>query len=119
MNFFILLCIIALPFIFLGFIFWLKSAEKRKLDKLQTDLYLDALEKGLEIPPDLFNKPKRTNYFWETGLVLIAIGIGISLWLIFIALISPKVSIIRFAVLVPFFSGIGFLISYFIWKKKR
>jgi hypothetical protein len=122
MNFIVsltVLGIIALPFVLLGFIFWLKSAEKRKLDKLQTDLYIEALEQGLVLPSDLFNKSNRTNRFLETRIVLISIGIGIALYLVFVSVLFPKFPIMRFAAMSPFFFGIGFLVGYFIWKKKR
>ena len=120
------------PIIMIILIAWFKSSERRKRNELQADLYAKALEKGQsipDIPADLFaelKEPKKKNNPLNTGVICIATGIGISvfIWLgsISFAQVSEEASavFISFASvgIIPFLIGLAFVIIHFIEKKK-
>ena len=115
------------PFIFIIIIVWLQSNEKRKRYELQADLYAKALEKGQSIPVDWFTEPKKKRNPLNTGIICIATGIGIALfvWLfVFTGFEDLKDdAVIMFRLIgalgiIPFLIGIAFVIIHFIEKKK-
>ena len=112
------------PFIFVILSVWFKSVETRKRDQLQAELYDKALEKGQPIPSDLFVMPSKKRNPLNSGIICIAIGVGISLalWLISILAGDPDIEkVFRvFATIgiVPFFVGIAFVIIHIISKKQ-
>jgi len=112
----ITVAVIAIPFIFTLIVVWIKSLEKRKNRELMAELYRKSIENGRELPPDLF-EPKNKNNSLRTGIILIFVGIGIS---IFMALTSNQEDMIKSVAggIIPFFLGIGFIIIHYIWKKK-
>ncbi|HCO68237.1 MAG TPA: hypothetical protein DIT04_10850 [Dysgonomonas sp.] len=115
---FIVIAIIAIPFIFTLIVVWTKSLERRKNNELMAELYKKSLEHGQPAPSlDLF-QPKNKNNSLRTGILLIFIGIGIST---FMVIVSSGENILHGIAtgLVPFFLGIGFLVIHFIWKKKN
>jgi hypothetical protein len=124
MNDVVMIVTLTLPFVFVIAIVWLKNSEKQKRRQLQAELYAKALEKGQPLPSDLFAEPKQKPL--NTGIILIAAGIGMSLlfWLmsIFFASIDKDASLALFSVmpvgLVPFMIGVANVIIYHIGKKK-
>ena len=108
---------IIVPFVFVIAILWMKSNEKHKRNKLQAELYAKAIEHGRELPPNLFEEKKKNNSL-RTGIILICIGIGITIFMFFMG--KSQAEQIRLAAvgLIPLFLGIGNLIIHFIWKKQ-
>ncbi len=109
--------IIAVPFIFVIIITLIKSLDNRKRMQMKADLYAKAIEKGVELPQNLFEIPKKKNNSLKSGIILIFIGIGISLFLLLTAKPGDE---IRSAAsgLVPLFLGIGFLVVHIVFKKQ-
>ena len=115
-----------LPFAFVIVMVWLKNNEKQKRQQLQADLYVKALEKGQPVPTDLFAEDKKKDNPLNTGIILIAVSIGITvfLWLLFDSLAQKELeeaAVLRsipLAGLIPFLAGVAFLIIHFIEKKK-
>jgi purine-cytosine permease-like protein len=119
-----------MPMIMVIFITWLVFDEKHKRYKLQADLYAKALEKGQSVSANLFAElqiQKKRNPL-NTGIICIAVGIGISL---FIWLSKGAVphgfsayqhgyQFDRAVALgiIPFLIGVAYLIIHFIEKKK-
>lgn len=105
-----------LPIIMVILIVWFKSDENRKRNRLQAELYAKALEKGQEIPADIFAPPPKQVNYLNRGIICIAAGLGISL---FLWLATNDFDRMRAASLgiIPFFIGIGYLVIYFLNKK--
>ena len=105
-------------------IVWFRINANNKRYKLQAELYSKALEKGLPVPADWFQEPKKKrNQALNTGIICIAIGIGMALffWLSKGALPgSGGVLISRAASMgiIPFLIGVAYLIIYFVEKKQ-
>jgi len=96
---------------------WMKSMEKRKNNELLAELYRKSIENERELPPSDLFEPKNKNKSLRTGIILIFIGIGISLFLGLAADDGFTIKNIAGGIL-PFFMGIGFLVIHFTWKKK-
>jgi hypothetical protein len=120
---------LTVPFIFVIVLIWIKSDEKRKRNQLQAELFVKALEKGQSIPADLFadmKEPQKKRNPFNIGIIWTAVGIGISLFFVVIALsiaqTYEEASVVfrSFAAagIIPFLIGIAFVIIHFIEKKK-
>lgn len=125
MNDLVTIAVCTLPFVFVIAIVWLQNNEKHKLRQLQAELYIKALENGQPVPADLFKEDKKQYKPLNTGIILIAVSIGIisCLWLFFsaIAQTNPEatgLSWIASVGLIPLQAGIAFVIIHFIEKKK-
>jgi hypothetical protein len=107
-------------------IVWFRSNEKRKRYELQADLYAKAIEKGQSVPTDWFTEPKKKSKALNTGIICIAVGIGLSLffWLIsvFFAQVDATASAVFLSFssvgIIPFLIGVAYVIIHFIEKKK-
>ncbi|SHF21816.1 DUF6249 domain-containing protein [Dysgonomonas macrotermitis] len=115
-SIFIVVIIMVVPFLFTLLIVYIKSMEKRKNNELMADLYQKSIENGKELPTDLF-EAKNKNKSLRTGIILVFIGIGISIFLGAIANDGFTLKNMSGGI-IPFFLGIGFLVVHFIWKKK-
>ncbi|MDR1454408.1 MAG: DUF6249 domain-containing protein [Tannerella sp.] len=109
--------IIAIPFIFVVIVTLIKSLDNRKKMRMKADLYLKALEKGVELPEDVLEMPKKKHVSLKTGILLTSAGLGI---ILFMFLVAPEGMEIKTAAtgLVPLFLGLGFLVVYFVFKKQ-
>ena len=119
--------VLTVPFIFVIVITWLKIEEKRKRNQLQADLYAKAIENGQPVPTDLFAEPVKKRNPLNTGIILIAVGVGISLffWMMSISSTSIIPSEASNGIMsatsigvIPFLIGVAFVIIHFIEKKK-
>ena len=104
-------------------IVWFWSNAKNKRYQVQADLYAKALEKGQPIPADLFVEPKKKRNPLNTGIICIAVGIGVALFIWLLKGAVPgaaQVQIGRAASLgiIPFLIGVAYVIIHFIEKKK-
>ena len=114
------------PVVMIILIVWFKSNERQKRYQLQAEVYLKALEKGQSVPADWFTDTIKKSNPLNTGIILMAAGIGISLffWLmsIFLASIDQDASNGLMSVMplgiIPFFIGVAYVIIHFIGKKK-
>ena len=101
-------------------IVWFRNNARTKRYKLQANLAAKALEKGQTISPDLFAEIEKKRHPLNTGIILIAAGVGISLFLLLIAIISGE----RDAMggvpvgILPFLIGVAYVIIHLIEKKK-
>ena len=120
-----------LPFIFVIVIVWLNNDEKRKRQQLLADLYVKSIELGQPVPDNFFKvEPKKAKQFkpLNTGIICIALGIGISLFSLLVVIFlsgseideSGKIffSLVGSTGIIPFLIGIAFVIIHFIGKKK-
>ncbi len=113
---------IFLPLVMVILIVWFRTNVKKKRYELQAELYSKALEKGQEIPKDLFPQEKtKKNNPLNTGIILISVGIGISLflWLAEGGGIHSEAREAASVGLIPTFIGIAYLLIYFIQKKQE
>jgi len=97
-------------------IVWLSNNAKTKRYQLQADLYAKAIEKGQSVPTDWFVEPKKQRNPLNTGIICIAVGLGIALFL----WLAGDVDIKNSATVgfIPFFIGVAFVVIHFIEKKK-
>ena len=137
-----------LPFIMIIFIVWFRSKDRRRRYELQAELYAKAIEKGQAMPTDLFvetkkgqgdllEKPKKKRNPLNTGIICIAVGIGIFLliWLsqnpFFSIQVTNEGSVTRNIIpfgnpfrqaiavgIIPFLIGAAYVVIHFIEKKK-
>jgi len=110
-----------LPIIMVILALWFKSSERRKYYQLQAELYAKAIEKGQPVPTDWFAaKPKKKHNPLNTGIILIAVGIGVSLfiWLTNDAIEGAKMSKAASLGIIPFLIGVAYLLIHFIEQKK-
>ena len=114
-----------LPIIMVILIVWFKNIENRQRNQLQAELCAKAIEKGQTLPDNLFIQPKKNGNPLNTGIICIAIGLGISLslWLSTNVINNnfDNLSQLKFIAtigIIPFFIGIGYLIIYYIGKKQ-
>lgn len=95
----------------------------RRRNELKAEIYSKALEKGVELPADLFGlipKLKKKNPL-TTGIICIALGLGIALTFVVIGCVKGNANIFTVAALglIPLMLGLGFLAIHFIGKKQR
>ncbi len=111
-----------LPIIMVTCILYFRSREQRLKHKLQAELYAKALELGREVPAELFTQPKRTKNPLNTGIILISVGLGVTLFIGFAKMSDSGLSEAfgRGAALgvIPFLVGVAYLLIYFIGKKQ-
>jgi len=120
---------LTMPFIFVIAIVWLKNVEKQKRDQLRADLYAKAIENGQPVPADLFaeskSKPKEFKPL-NTGIILVAVGIGISLFFYLMSIafssmdqyVSNSLISVASVGVIPFLIGVAFFVIHFTEKKK-
>jgi len=109
------------PIVMVILIVWIVSNEKRRRNQLQADLYAKALEKGQpipDIPADWFAEKKGNPL--NTGIICIAVGIGISLFIWLSKGAIPGVELSKAAALgiIPFLIGVAYVLIHFIEKGK-
>ena len=115
-EFIIVALLVIFPIIMTIIIVWVKSSESRKRYQWQSGFYAKALEKGVSLPPDFFVEPQKKRNPFNTGVICIAVGAGISLsvWLV-----QGSISGGGFSLgIIPFFIGVAYVIIHFIEKKK-
>jgi cbb3-type cytochrome oxidase subunit 3 len=101
-------------FVFVILIIWIVFSARHKREKLQAELCLKALETGQPLPEGLFQRPTaRKIKPLKVSIILISVAVGVSLW----ALIDGELDMAAMA-LVPFFIGVGYLVIYFLSKKR-
>jgi len=105
------------PFTVVILIVWFKQNAKNKQDKLRAELISKAIEHNQTIPENLFEtKENEKNNKLEVGVILIAAGLGISLFFFLgTNTINRNVGIGA----IPLFIGIGFLLLHFLNKKQE
>ncbi|MDR0815559.1 MAG: DUF6249 domain-containing protein [Bacteroidales bacterium] len=126
-----ILGIFFMPLVFVITIVWISTNAKNKRNQLQAELYAKAIEKGQELPANLFApvesaKPNISKQL-HTGIILIAVGVGIALFFLLTAQTAAHtggqdaVGGAKAAAglgVIPFLIGIAYLIIYFIGKKQ-
>lgn len=101
---------------FVGIIILLKNLfVTRQRDRLRADLYTKAIEKGKEIPTNLFESNRKKSYYLPAAIILITFAVGFSLFLFCVAGDNRTAA----AGLVPLFVGFGFLLIHFIQRKEK
>ena len=129
MNWYAIIGIIVfvIPFIFAIIIIWLNYSGNKKRRQLQAEVYVKAIENGQPISSDLFVENKKKTNPLNTGIICIAVGIGISLFALLMIVLGGKgmsgESLSMFRLIgslgiIPFFIGIAFVIIHFMERKK-
>ena len=124
-----------MPFAVIVLLVWLKSKERITRDQMQANLYSKIIEKEQSIPSlptSLFEKgkepeKKNRNIALKSGLICIALGIGISLCCWIISIIAEHIhqemsdAFLMFASIgiIPFMIGIAFVIIHIIEKREH
>ena len=117
---------------------WLRSNDRQKRYQLQADLYVKAIENGQTVPPDFFaesvKKSKKKRNPLNTGIICMAVGIGISLffWITQGAVanmqvisddismeINPSLTSGLALGIIPFIIGVAYVIIHFVEKNKN
>ncbi|GHT10814.1 hypothetical protein AGMMS4956_02900 [Bacteroidia bacterium] len=94
-----------------------KSTRRR--NELQADLCAKALEKGMELPADLFAAPKKQHNPFKTGIICIAAGVGIVLFFALTALLTERDAIAGAPIgIVPLAIGGGYLLIHRFNQRK-
>jgi len=114
------------PFATVILIMWFTSKEKRSRYQLQVELAAKALEKGESIPTDLFAEPKKKRNPLNTGIICIAVGIGLSLsiWIGSTSFSQVSEGASSFFIsftsvgIIPFLIGVAYVIIHFLEKGK-
>ena len=124
-------CIFFVPAIMIVLLVWLKSWERIKRYRLQADLYAKAIEKGESIPSlsnDFFAEPEKKSSGLKSGIICIAIGVGITLSLLLMAPLFGQIDDEKFVPvfqmlaligIIPALIGVAFVIVHFIEKGGR
>ena len=101
-------------------IVWFRNNARNKRYQLQADLYAKALEKGQPVPVDLFAEPVKRRNPLNTGIICIAVGIGIALFIWLSGGAIPSVNFTQAASIgiIPFLIGVAYVIIHFIEKGK-
>ncbi|MDR1417256.1 MAG: DUF6249 domain-containing protein [Prevotellaceae bacterium] len=113
------------PVAAVALIVWFYFRNVRRRNELKAEVYSKAIEKGVELPADLFSlkMPKsRKNVWLNVGITCIALGLSILLTFVIAGCLegSSKWSIsVGLMGLVPFVLGWGFLAIHFISKKQE
>ena len=110
-----------LPIVMVILIVWFKSNDRRKRYQLQAELATKALEMGQSVPTDLFAELKKKRNPLNTGIICIAVGIGVALFIwLSKGAIPGSVQIGKAASLgiIPFLIGVAYVIIHFIEKGK-
>ncbi|MDR0835834.1 MAG: DUF6249 domain-containing protein [Tannerella sp.] len=124
-EFVILIIMFVVPVVLVIAIVWMMTNAKNKQNRLQAEVYSKAIEKGQEIPPNFAASivPVKRNIFkhLNTGIILIAVGLSVALFFLFMSLVIGERDAAGGATLgvIPFFIGIAYLIIYFIEKHQE
>ena len=128
--------IFLMPFAVIVLLVWLKSRERITRDQMQADLYSKIIEKEQSIPSlplNLFEQreklgKRKRNVALNSGLICMAIGVGISLCCWIISIVAGQMSqgsemasgFLMFASIgiIPFMIGIAFVIIHIIQKRE-
>ena len=110
------------PAVMIILIVWFNSNAKIKRNQLQADLLAKALEKGQTLPADLFDEPVKRRKPLNTGIICIAVGIGIALFIWLSQGAIPGAHQIGRAAslgIIPFLIGVAYVVIHFIEKKQK
>lgn len=107
----------AIPFLFVIALVGMKFLNERKTRELQHETIRLALEKGQPLPAELFNlktgnreKPKSNDR--RTGLILVAVGAGLYLFLG-----ELKDPAVRWVALIPGLIGVALLSNWVLERR--
>ena len=109
------------PALMIILIVWFRNDARKKRYKLQAEVAVKALEKGQTVSAELFAELERKRNPLHTGIILIAVGIGVALFIwLSKGAIPGSVQIGKAASLgiIPFLIGVAYLVIHFIEKKK-
>jgi hypothetical protein len=110
-----IMAIIAAPLAFTVGVIWIQSKEKLKIKELKAELYAKALEKGVELPPDVLDPDKKHSTL-KAGIILPFIGVGLSVFM-YLAAEPPNQWKTTALGLFPILLGFGLITVHFVWKK--
>lgn len=102
----------------------------RQRNELKAELYSKALEKGVELPPDLFGnrklfgsekKPKNPQRSFNAGVILLAAGVSFALAFAIAGLITcQKEPFVAAAFgVIPALLGVACFVFYAVGKKRQ
>ena len=117
-SIFAIVGIFFLPIVMVILVVWFKSVENRKRYQFQAELCAKAIEKGQSMPENLFIQPKKKVNPLNTGIICIAIGLGLSIFLWLVVAPYEEAKAAAAVGIIPFFIGIAYLIIYYIEKKQ-
>jgi len=119
------------PVVMIVLIVWFVNDAKKKRYQLQAELYAKALEKGQAVPVDFFAGSKKDSNFQldfqlrskplNTGIICIAVGIGVALFIWLSQGAIPGGHHIGRAAslgIIPFMIGVAYVVIHFIEKKQ-
>jgi len=117
LNGFGIVMIVIAPFLFVVAIILISARNKDIESKRRYDLYMKSLEMGQNIPENFFEEPKKSKPSnLKRGIIALMVGLAFGIFL----LIRHDNSVgFMLAALIPGFVGIGYILVYFLEKKKE
>lgn len=110
------------PLLFVILIVWIVSRNNRKKAEFEAqmmrDIYLRASESGKEIPELKFQPRIKKDKSLKTGIILLAVGIGLSLMVMLSSADNMNKLHGASVGILPACIGLGFLCVHFLQKKK-
>jgi len=104
-------------------IVWYNTNAKKKRYELLANMYSKAIEHGQEVPKDLFGdveKEPSKNVNLKRGIILIAVGIGISLFFLFARIDNLDHALRGVSLgIIPVVIGMGYLLIHFLSRKQE
>jgi purine-cytosine permease-like protein len=107
------------PFAALLLILWFYFRHIRRRNELKAELYSKSLEKGVELPKELFGAAPSKNTWLILGVTLAALGLGLILAFSLLACIEGSVKVLGAGIfgLIPLMLGLGFLAIHIISRR--
>jgi len=118
---FAILGVFFVPASMIVIIVWFRNDARKKRYQLQADLAVKALELGQTVPADMFAELKKKRNPLNTGIICIAVGIGIALFIWLGQGAIPGAHHVGKAAsigIIPFLIGVAYVIIHFIEKGK-
>ncbi len=115
--------VIVMPFAFVVCVMAINSRKHTRARQMQHETLRLMVEKGQPIPPEMLKIPeepeKKKSDDRKTGLILIAVGIGIFIFFQSMGMQEQDAFPIRWAGAIPGLVGVALLANWFLTRKER
>ena len=102
-------------FLFVLMIIGTSQYFNHKKTRLQTELYMEYLKQGKDIPEQLMVRQKDVSSNLKRGIILMSVGLGVCVFLY-----SQNIHGNEWTMgAIPFFIGVGYLVVYLLSRKSE
>ncbi|MCL2413802.1 MAG: DUF6249 domain-containing protein [Bacteroidales bacterium] len=117
---FVIVSAFVVPAVVVILVVWFITRQKNQYNKLKAEVMAKAIESGQTLPENFFDEPKKQRNLLKTGIICIAVGIGIALFIWLAGGAVQGYQLARGASLgiIPFLVGVAYIIIHFVEKKK-